>query len=158
MKYFAYGMNTNLDQMARRCPGAVCLGMAWADNYQFEFRTHADIEKLNGARAYGVLWDIDKSHRRALDSLEGFPYYYTRSYIMVNTGTYLVSAMTYQMVDQDGLDAPGQGYLDMITEGYQDNGVPLIQLDEAINRVCSMSPTTMMDYPYTWLPTTKDYV
>jgi gamma-glutamylcyclotransferase (GGCT)/AIG2-like uncharacterized protein YtfP len=157
MKYFAYGMNTNLDQMARRCPGAVCLGMAWADNYQFEFRTHADIEKLPGARAYGVLWDIDKTHRRALDSLEGFPYYYTRSYIMVNTGEYLVSAMTYQMVDQTEIAMPGQGYLDMVAEGYQENGVPLVQLDEAINRICSMSPT-MTEYPYIWSPTTKDYV
>jgi hypothetical protein len=76
---------------------------------------------------------------------------------MVNTGKYLVSAMTYQMVDQEGLDAPGQGYLDMVTEGYQANGVPLVQLDEAINRVCSMS-TTITEYPYTRLPTMKDYV
>ena len=38
MKYFSYGMNTNLDQMSRRCAGAVCLGAAWINNYQFEFR------------------------------------------------------------------------------------------------------------------------
>lgn len=158
MKYFAYGMNTNLDQMARRCPGAVCLGMAWADNYQFEFRSHADIEKLPGARVYGVLWDIDKTHRRALDSLEGYPYYYTRSYIMVKNGEYLVSAMTYQMVDQTAIAMPGQGYLDMVAEGYQENGVPLVQLDEAVNRICSMSPPTMMEYTCTQSPTMRDYV
>jgi gamma-glutamylcyclotransferase (GGCT)/AIG2-like uncharacterized protein YtfP len=158
MKYFAYGMNTNLDQMARRCPGAVCLGMAWADDYQFEFRHHADIEKVSGSRVYGVLWDIDKTHRRALDALEGYPYYYTRSYIMVNTGTYLVSAMTYQMVDQIEIAIPGPGYLDMVTEGYQANGVPPSQLDEAINRICSMSLKMIADYPYTWSQTTKDCV
>jgi gamma-glutamylcyclotransferase (GGCT)/AIG2-like uncharacterized protein YtfP len=151
-------MNTNLDQMARRCPGAVCLGMAWVDNYQFEFRTHADIEKLPGARVYGVLWDIDKNHRKSLDALEGFPYYYHRLQVMVSTEKYRVSAMTYQMVDQGLLVAPGPGYLDMVTEGYQDNGVPPFQLDEAINRICSMSPTTTMEYPCTWLPTMKDYV
>jgi hypothetical protein len=76
---------------------------------------------------------------------------------MVKTGDYLVSAMTYQMNDQTEIAMPGQGYLDMVTEGYQDNGVPLLQLDEAINRICSMSPT-MTEYPCTWLPTMKDYV
>ena len=59
MKYFAYGMNTNLEQMARRCPGAVCLGAAWINNYQFEFRHHADIQKQPGAVCHGVLWEID---------------------------------------------------------------------------------------------------
>lgn len=157
MKYFAYGMNTNLDQMARRCPGAVCLGMSWVDDYQFEFRHHADIGKLPGGRVYGVLWDIDKTHRQALDTLEGFPHYYHRLQVMVDTGKYRVSAMTYQMVEQGEIAMPGQGYLDMVAEGYQDNSVPPNQLGEAINRICSMSPTTMA-YPCTWLPTAKDYV
>lgn len=149
MKYFSYGMNTNLDQMARRCPGAVCLGAAWINNYQFEFRTHADIEKKAGARCYGVLWDIDQTHVKALDSLEGFPYYYHKLQVMVNTDQYRVSAMTYQMVDQQDHAAPASGYLDMVTQGYHDSNVPTEQLAEAINRVCYLSAEINTELPLT---------
>jgi len=133
MKYFAYGMNTNLDEMSSRCPGAVSLGPAWIDNYQFVFRTHADIEKAPGSICYGVLWDISPLHLKSLDALEGFPYYYTRFRIKVNLGDKFVYAITYQMTDQHLSAPPSKGYLQMVTEGYQQNGVPLAQINEAIN-------------------------
>ena len=157
MKYFAYGMNTNLDEMTRRCPGAVSLGPAWINDYEFVFRTHADIEYVPGAICYGVLWDIDLAALQALDALEGFPYYYTRFNVCVHTDTHFVSSLVYQMNDQRSIAVPSKSYLDMVTEGYKQNGVPTVQMDEAINRVCSTYPTTT-EYPYTWSQTTKDYV
>ena len=75
MKYFAYGMNTNLDSMSHRCPTAKCLGPAWIDDHEFVFRTHADIAESAGSICYGVLWDITKADLKALDRLEGYPYY-----------------------------------------------------------------------------------
>ena len=150
MKYFAYGMNTNLDEMSRRCPGAVSLGPAWVDNYEFVFRTHADIEKTPGGICYGVLWDISKQDLRALDALEGFPYYYTRFRVRVNTGDSFVYALTYQMNDQSYVQEPGRGYLEMVREGYQQNGVPVDQIDRAINMVCSSLIETRMEYPISW--------
>ena len=157
MKYFAYGMNTNLDQMAGRCPGAVSLGSAWIDNYEFVFRTHADIAKSPGSICRGVLWDITPTHLNALDALEGYPYYYTRFRVRVNLGDHFVYALTYQMNDQSHVQQPSAGYLEMVTEGYQQNGVPTNQIDRAINMVCSTYPTKM-EYPSTWSQTTKDYV
>jgi gamma-glutamylcyclotransferase (GGCT)/AIG2-like uncharacterized protein YtfP len=157
MKYFAYGMNTNLDEMVRRCPGAVSLGPAWINDYEFVFRTHADIEYVPGAICYGVLWDIDLAALRALDALEGFPYYYTRFNVRVHTDSYFVSALVYQMNDQTGVAMPGKHYLDMVTEGYEQNGVPVVQIDEAINRICSTYPTTP-EYLSTWSQMTKDHV
>jgi gamma-glutamylcyclotransferase (GGCT)/AIG2-like uncharacterized protein YtfP len=157
MKYFAYGMNTNLDQMAVRCPGAVSLGPAWIDDYEFVFRTHADIAKSAGSICYGVLWDITPANLQALDALEGYPYYYTRFRVGVNLGDQLVYALTYQMNDQTYIQEPGAGYLQMVTEGYEQNGVPTNQLDHAINRICSTYPTTT-EYPSTWSQTIKDCV
>ena len=157
MKYFAYGMNTNLNEMARRCPGAVSLGPAWINDYEFAFRTHADIEHVPGAICYGVLWDIDLAALQALDALEGFPYYYSRFNVRVHTDTHFVRALVYQMNDQSGIQQPGAGYLEMVTEGYQQNAVPTNQLDHAINRICSTYPTTM-EYPSTWSQMTRDYV
>ncbi len=158
MKYFAYGMNTNLDEMARRCPGAVSLGPAWIDDYQLVFRTHADIAESPGNICYGVLWDIDKKHLQALDALEGYPYYYTRFLVKVNTGDYFVFALTYQMTDQSHIQEPGVGYLETVTEGYRQNSVPTDQIDHAINMVCSSSIATKTELINTWSPTTRDYV
>lgn len=158
MKYFAYGMNTNLDEMARRCPGATSLGTAWIDDYDLVFRTHADIAKSPGGICYGVLWDINKTHLKALDALEGYPYYYTRFHVRVNLGDHSVYALTYQMIDQSYMQEPGQGYLDIVTEGYQQNGTPTSQIDRAINMVCSLPITMNAELPFTWSQTTKDYV
>ena len=158
MKYFAYGMNTNLDEMARRCPGATSLGTAWIDDYDLVFRTHADIVKSPGSICYGVLWDINKTHLKALDALEGYPYYYTRFHVRVNLGDHSVYALTYQMIDQSYMQEPGQGYLDIVTEGYQQNGTPTSQIDRAINMVCSLPITMNAELPFTWSQTTKDYV
>jgi gamma-glutamylcyclotransferase (GGCT)/AIG2-like uncharacterized protein YtfP len=157
MKYFAYGMNTNLEQMSGRCPGAVSLGPAWINDYEFVFRTHADIARSPGSICYGVLWDITPAHLKALDALEGYPYYYTRFRVRVNLGDRFVYALTYQMNDQTYIQEPGAGYLEMVTEGYQQNGVPTNQIDHAINMICSTSIATNTEPVNTWSPTTRDY-
>ena len=158
MKYFAYGMNTNLAEMERRCPTAVSLGAAWIEDYEFVFRTHADIEESPGSICYGVLWDISKADLKALDMLEGYPYYYTRFRVRVNLGDHFVYALTYQMNDQTYIQEPGRGYLEMVTEGYQQNAVPTNQIDRAINMVCSIPNMMIAEYPFTRLPTAKDFV
>lgn len=158
MKYFAYGMNTNLDEMASRCPGATSLGSAWIDDYEFVFRTHADIVKSPGSICHGVLWDITPTHLKALDALEGYPYYYTRFRVRVNLGDHFVYALTYQMNDQTYEQEPGNRYLKMVTEGYQQNGVPTTQIDSAINRICYSLTETSVEYLGTWSPTMRDFV
>jgi gamma-glutamylcyclotransferase (GGCT)/AIG2-like uncharacterized protein YtfP len=158
MKYFAYGMNTNLDSMQHRCPTAVCLGAAWIDNYEFVFRTHADIQKKSGSICYGVLWDITRADLKSLDALEGYPYYYNRFRVRVNLGDHFVYALTYQMTDQDYIQEPGNGYLQMVTEGYQQNGVPTDQIASAINMICLSQDSTSAEYPYIWPATTQGYV
>ena len=157
MKYFAYGMNTNLAEMEHRCPTAECLGAAWIDDYEFVFRTHADIAESPGGLCYGVLWDITKADLRALDRLEGYPYYYTRFRVRVNLGDHFVYALTYQMTDQTYIQEPGRGYHEMVIEGYRQNGIPTGQIDHAINMVCSTSTMTTAESPYIWSPTIKDF-
>lgn len=158
MKYFAYGMNTNLDEMSRRCPEAVSLGAAWINDYELVFRTHADIAPIPGSVCHGVLWDIGDQDLRALDALEGFPYYYTRFYIKVNTTDSFVFALTYQMTDQSYVQVPSTGYLTTVTEGYQQNGVPTNQIVRAINMICSSPTTTNTAYSFTPYSTTEDFV
>ena len=128
MKYFAYGMNTNLDQMAARCPGAVCLGPAWINDYALVFRYCADIEPAPGNWCDGVLWEITDDNLVSLDALEGYPYHYTRFSVVVHSDRGADTALVYQMTDQSFEEAPSNHYFDMVLEGYQQNGVPVDQL------------------------------
>ena len=132
MKYFAYGMNTILTQMASRCPSAVCLGPAWINDYRLVFRGVADIEPAPDIYCDGVLWDLTDSDLAALDILEGYPYHYTRFTVLVHTETGSHTALVYQMVDQDAEYEPSGYYFDMVHEGYTQNGVPVDQLFETV--------------------------
>jgi gamma-glutamylcyclotransferase (GGCT)/AIG2-like uncharacterized protein YtfP len=128
MLYFSYGMNTNPTEMALRCPGATSLGHARLIDHVFRFATHADVVKCRGAFVDGVLWEISDRHLKALDSLEGFPYYYNRRALRVAFDGRTVMAETYYM--QPGrLDSePSCGYFTTVLEGYQQHKIPLDQL------------------------------
>ncbi len=47
--YFSYGMNTNQDEMAYRCPGAHSLGHARLIDHAFRFAVHADVVPCSGS-------------------------------------------------------------------------------------------------------------
>jgi gamma-glutamylcyclotransferase (GGCT)/AIG2-like uncharacterized protein YtfP len=128
MKYFAYGMNTNLIQMGLRCPGAVCLGPAWINDYRLVFRYYADVEPAVDNYCDGVLWEITEDNLRALDALEGYPYHYTRFSVLAHTDRGSDTALVYQMVDQSFEQAPSNQYFGMLLEGYDQNSVPAEQL------------------------------
>ena len=132
MKYFAYGMNTNLDEMATRCPGAVCLGPAWIDNYALVFRHFADIKPEAGTWCDGVLWEITDDNLRALDRLEGYPWHYTRFSVVVHTDRGSDTALVYQMVDQSYEQPPSNHYFNTVYEGYEQNSVDTHQLIETL--------------------------
>jgi gamma-glutamylcyclotransferase (GGCT)/AIG2-like uncharacterized protein YtfP len=121
-------MNTNLEQMAARCPGAVCLGPAWITDYALVFRYFADIEPAAGNWCDGVLWEITDDNLSALDRLEGYPWHYTRFTVVVHTDRGSDTALVYQMTDQSYEQPPSGHYYRMVAEGYEQNSVPTDQL------------------------------
>jgi len=121
-------MNTNLEQMAARCPGAVCLGPAWITDYALVFRYFADIEPAAGGWCDGVLWEITDDNLSALDRLEGYPWHYTRFTVVVHTDRGSDTALVYQMTDQSYEQPPSGHYYRMVAEGYVQNSVPTDQL------------------------------
>lgn len=130
--YFAYGMNTNVDGMAGRCPRAVSHGRAVLLNHAFRFSGPADVVKARGSNVDGVLWTITEECLRSLDTLEGYPYYYDRRYLTVAHNGKLVKALTYFMNPGHADGPPSQGYFDMVEEGYKIHGVPTEQLYNAL--------------------------
>ena len=134
--YFGYGMNTNTSGMATRCPDAVCLGAAVLPGYRFVFRGHADVELDAECYVDGVLWDISDTDLLALDRLEGFPTYYLRHRAWVETSDGdRITAWIYTMADQSYEWEPGEHYLQCCLEGYRENGVPTVQITDALEYV-----------------------
>ena len=129
MLYLAYGMNTNIDQMAGRCPGSISIGRVDIPDYRLVFRGVADIEEHPGSVLQTVLWDITPACEAALDILEGYPTFYDKKYIHVEINGKFYKAMIYQMVgDRLDYSTPSSYYQNMLEEGYQDHGLTLDQI------------------------------
>lgn len=133
MKYFAYGMNTNLAQMAMRCPQAISLGAAYLPNHQFRFARHADILPTPGFVTHGVLWEISDDCLRSLDLLEGYPDYYQRKSVTVVHQLQKIEAIVYYMTGNLPDDPPSPSYVKLLEQGYYENRVPAQQINEALD-------------------------
>ena len=132
--YFAYGMNTNREEMAYRCPSAVPLGRAVLPGYRFEFKSFATIVPNSKESVEGVLWTITETDESALDMLEGYPEFYDKKTVSVEHNEQSYIAMTYIMNPREKGYAPSDGYYSMVSEGYQTFGLSQQQLLDAKNR------------------------
>ncbi|MEQ8154485.1 MAG: gamma-glutamylcyclotransferase family protein [Clostridiaceae bacterium] len=138
--YAAYGSNMNLQQMKQRCPRAKVIGKGQLKNYRLTFRGVkygvANIEEKHGYNVPIVLWEITNQCEKALDRYEGYPDLYIKKEIkvMMEDGTE-VTAMAYVMTNIYGkLPAkPLERYINVIWEGYKDNGIPVNTLRTAIS-------------------------
>lgn len=134
---FAYGMNTNIGEMSQRCPNAVNLGRCTLQGFELKFRLHADIDNVKGSEMEGVLWDITPDCERALDNLEGYPFYYDKVEVIVipdkpvNKNTRIL-AMAYVMTNKCKEEPPGVHYKDCLIEGYAQNGLNVDNLTTKI--------------------------
>ena len=128
MLYFAYGMNTNTQGMATRCPGAVAFGHARLLGHRFRFAGPADVQVDRRCYVDGVLWDITEDCLKSLDTLEGYPYYYDRKWATVELEQGEYSALVYYMQPGHKNRSPSDGYFNCVLEGYQEFAVPTTQL------------------------------
>jgi gamma-glutamylcyclotransferase (GGCT)/AIG2-like uncharacterized protein YtfP len=129
--YFAYGLNTNVNSMAHRCPASVSHGYAKLVDHTFRFAGPADVVKYKGSFVHGVLWTITDECLASLDILEGYPYFYNRRHRPVWFNGRVVHALVYFMQPGNLDSPPSSGYFDMVEEGYRDHGVPVDQLYHA---------------------------
>ena len=132
--YFAYGMNTNQEEMSYRCPGARALSRAMLPGYRLEFKSFATIVPNPKETVEGVLWTITDPEESALDMLEGYPEFYDKKIVSVEHDNQSYIAMTYIMGPREQGHAPSDGYYSMVSEGYQTFGLSQTQLLDAKNR------------------------
>ena len=139
--YFAYGMNTNLEEMRQRCPKALNCGHAVIEDYRLAFRGVADFEYQENYNLHGVLWLITEDCEKALDKLEGYPTLYDKHYMtakvikskMISIPEHIeLPIMIYKMFD-DTFNPPFKYYYDCLKNGYKANNLPMKQLERAKN-------------------------
>ena len=123
--YIAYGSNLSVEQMAVRCPDARVVGNAILYGWQLLFKGCATIEP-NPARNTPVLvWEISERDERSLDRYEGFPSYYYKKDLEVETFPLeseepeTLTAMVYIMTEGHRLGAPSDYYYKVLEDGYR---------------------------------------
>lgn len=142
--YFGYGMNTDPEQMRMRTGQPVAIGRGMVRDHAFRFALHADVYPKIGTDVYGVLWEIDDEALKALDNREGYPYYYDRKRVTVESGGTTYDAWMYYMTPGHPERVPSQGYYDMLVRGYTTFNVPMTQIEVALEQA-TMAPESMTD-------------
>ena len=98
MLYYSYGANTNIDNMAYRCPKAKVVSSLVLPDYRLVFRGVADIEPANYNQVQGVLWDITSECENSLDIFEGVASgLYRKEYFCIKIGGKVEEVMFYKM-------------------------------------------------------------
>ena len=129
--YFAYGSNLHHLQMKRRCPNCRYIKKIILHNYDLTFRSKygaADIEKKNGGKVYGALYQISEAAEKRLDIYEEYPTLYKKKYFKYNNK----KVMTYIMVKKTKLVPPTNRYLNIIRQGYKDCKLSMKSLNAAL--------------------------
>ncbi len=135
--YIAYGSNSNLTQMQRRCPDARRLGTAVLEGYKLTFKGdsgeyYATIEPSEDSEVPVVVWELSEQDEEELDEYEDYPLMYEKKYLTITLNGKPYEAMTYVMYDYLMYGEPQEGYCAEIAEGYRQNGFDLAVLQRAV--------------------------
>jgi len=81
------------------------------------------------------LWLITDACEKALDQLEGYPFYYDKKEVIVEHEGKTLRPMIYFMRDNTKLDMPSEYYLEMVTEGYREHNMNIKQIIESLEEI-----------------------
>lgn len=130
---FTYGMLTNTNIMD---DGAVSLGAAIIDDWQFEMLTFANVKPKSGSQAEGVLWEINDEILESCDWREGYPSLYNRQEVTATLRNGETRSCWVYTLTESGRSSYVKGsaslhYVTTVTEGYLQHGVSIEQLTRA---------------------------
>lgn len=136
--YVAYGSNMDLRQMAWRCPGADLVGTGTLRGYRLLFKgsktgSYATVEPCEGAEVPVLLWEIGEGDERSLDRYEGFPDFYRKREVAVETESGEVAGMAYVMRPDASCGEPGEWYYRVLERAYELFGFDKAILEKALD-------------------------
>lgn len=128
--YIAYGSNMSEAQMAQRCSDATLAGTGRVNGYELLFKgsltgCYATIEKKADAFVPVVLWRISAADERRLDAYEGFPRFYYKKTIPVETDGGTIRGLVYIMHEERRFGEPGDWYYQNMERDYLKFGFDL---------------------------------
>jgi len=133
--YFAYGHNTNINEMHARAPSAKLVGHADLPDYRLVMDEYANIEPAAGHSVHGVLWLISHDDLKRLDDDEAYAEHYRHATVRVMHRGKNIPALTYRMLNRFKTNLPpSKQYISFIAKGYRQNNIPLSQLIAAVER------------------------
>lgn len=136
VNYFAYGHNTQAETIRERCPSARLVGTGVLHNFRLTFHKYANIENHDGEQVQGVVWNISESDLHHLDDDEGFHVHYTRIPVEVLVEGVPTRCTAYIMESAyHPAELPSPSYIQHVRKGYEEHGLPLSQLEQAVERL-----------------------
>ena len=142
--YLAYGSNLSIEQMERRCPGAVYVGTAELKGYRLLFKhsksgAYLTVEKKRGRSVPLVVWRISEYHEKRLDRFEGCPVYYYKTTKTVDVFNLLdggfagtVEGVIYILHEDRPFGTPTFRYFNVCMEGYERFGFDMSLMEKAV--------------------------
>lgn len=130
---FAYGSNMPTARLRERCPSAHPLGVAELPGFNLLWHKKSrdgsgkcNIVKTSepGASVFGVLYQIDRHEKPALDKAEGLGNGYAETDVEVYHGPDLVTAKAYIATDTDPTLKPYTWYRALVTAGAKEHALP----------------------------------
>ena len=131
MKYFAYGSNMDIAQMAVRCHKATLLGNGLLEGYRFRIdgRGFATVDRDQAASVPGLVWELSQEDEANLDRYEGVPRFYAKQTLEVEYGAQRTPMLIYVSTDQLK-GKPAASYLERIVLAAQVQGFREPYVDE----------------------------
>lgn len=139
----AYGSNTNIDQMKRRCPKAKLVGTGVVEGWKLVFqksRTGFYLNIIPGKPTDWVpvvVWGLDDESEMEMDIYEGYPSCYQKKTftLEVRNGKRgknpTMECFAYLMPKSREFGLPSTAYFDRCSAGYKTFGFQQRILDEA---------------------------
>lgn len=134
--YVSYGSNLNKRQMRVRCPHAKPYASGVLKDYELLFKgsktgAYATVEPKKGASVPVGVWLIDEQDERFLDRYEGYPTFYYKTNVDVETSSETINAMVYIMHEDRLRGIPADHYVDVCLQGYDDFNLDKLAFLEA---------------------------
>ncbi len=122
-KYIAYGSNLNVEQMKYRCPESTILCKGVIKDYRLLFKgsktgNYLTIEPCEGAEVPVVLWEVTERCEHNLDMYEGWPRFYRKETLPVETEDGVISDAFAYIMNGHELGAPTERYFRTCLTGY----------------------------------------
>ena len=122
--YLAYGSNLNLNEMKSRCSSARKIGTTILNDYRLVYKGSKDEEAfltLEQAKDSSVplgIFELSIKDIVNLDRYEGYPFLYSKKYMLIKIGNKTVKALVYIMNDNFDYHLPSEDYILSCIEGY----------------------------------------